>query len=673
MYKTKLSIAALAIVMFTITACDKQTPPAENAKNTSPAVTEPVTTDSGASAATKKANLAVQEYLPFSETLDLENAKRGFIATLDEGEIKKPDGTVVYDMKQFRFLNEDTPETANPSLWRQSQMNAMDGLFKVVDGIYQVRAFDLANISFIRGKNGWIVVDPLTANETAIAAYDLLQKHVEKAPITAVIITHSHADHFGGVKGLVSEEQVSKGEVQVIAPEHFFIESVNENLMAGNQMSRRASYMYGNLLSKSPLGTLGSGLGTTTAAGTFTILKPSIEIKEEKPQELTVDGVKMLFYYTPDAEAPSELMAYIPEHKALLQSEEINHTLHNLYTLRGAQVRNGLKWSKYIHNTIEWFGDDVEVSFGSHHWPTWGNKEIVSFWKKQRDVYRYIHDETLRLANHGYTLLEVGDMVKLPDSLAKFFAVRGYYGSVNHNAKAQYNLYFGYFTGNPADLYPLPPEAAGKKFVEYMGGADNILTKAQADYDKGEYRWVATALNYVVFADPNNSAAKELLAKTYDQMGYQAESGPWRNFYLSGAKELRDGVIKAATPNTSSPDIVRNLGLTTYLDYLAVRVNGPKAADKVLTFNVEMPDKKEKFVIYIENGVMNYTLNKHVEKPDATVILNRTVLDDINLGQTTIDQAITDGKAKIDGNADKFKEFLSLLDTFEFWFNIVTP
>jgi len=673
MYKTKLSIAALAIVMFTITACDKQTPPAENAKNTSPAVTEPVTTDSGASAATKKANLAVQEYLPFSETLDLENAKRGFIATLDEGEIKKPDGTVVYDMKQFRFLNEDTPETANPSLWRQSQMNAMDGLFKVVDGIYQVRAFDLANISFIRGKNGWIVVDPLTANETAIAAYDLLQKHVEKAPITAVIITHSHADHFGGVKGLVSEEQVSKGEVQVIAPEHFFIESVNENLMAGNQMSRRASYMYGNLLSKSPLGTLGSGLGTTTAAGTFTILKPSIEIKEEKPQELTVDGVKMLFYYTPDAEAPSELMAYIPEHKALLQSEEINHTLHNLYTLRGAQVRNGLKWSKYIHNTIEWFGDDVEVSFGSHHWPTWGNKEIVSFWKKQRDVYRYIHDETLRLANHGYTLLEVGDMVKLPDSLAKFFAVRGYYGSVNHNAKAQYNLYFGYFTGNPADLYPLPPEAAGKKFVEYMGGADNILTKAQADYDKGEYRWVATALNYVVFADPNNSAAKELLAKTYDQMGYQAESGPWRNFYLSGAKELRDGVIKAATPNTSSPDIVRNLGLTTYLDYLAVRVNGPKAADKVLTFNVEMPDKKEKFVIYIENGVMNYTLNKHVEKPDATVILNRTVLDDINLVQTTIDQAITDGKAKIDGNADKFKEFLSLLDTFEFWFNIVTP
>ena len=668
-YQPLLLLFALSLV----SACEQPSPKSEETSTTSPAASKSVKDESGASDATKKANQAVREYLPFSETLDLENAKRGFIATLDEGEITAADGSVVYDMKQFRFLQQDAPETANPSLWRQSQMNAMDGLFKVVDGIYQVRAFDLANITFIRGKKGWIVVDPLTANETAKAAYDLLQKHVEKAPVTAVIITHSHADHFGGVKGLVSEEQVKNGEVEVIAPEHFFIESVNENLMAGNQMSRRASYMYGNVLPKSTLGTLGSGLGTTTAAGTFTILKPSIEIKEEKPQELAVDGVKMLFYYTPDAEAPSELMAYIPEHKALLQSEEINHTLHNLYTLRGAQVRNGLKWSKYIHNTIEWFGDDVEVSFGSHHWPTWGNKEIVSFWKKQRDVYRYIHDETLRLANHGYTLLEVGDMVKLPDSLAKYFAVRGYYGSVNHNAKAQYNLYFGYFTGNPADLYPLPPEAAGKKFVEYMGGADNIIAKAQVDYNKGEYRWVATALNYVVFADPYNKPAKELLAKTYDQMGYQAESGPWRNFYLSGAKELRDGVKKAATPNTGSPDIVRNLGLTTYLDYLAVRVNGPKAAGKTMTFNVEMPDKKERFVIYIENGVMNYTLGKHVDKPDATITLNRTVLDDINLGQTTIDQAISDGKAKVDGDAPKFKEFLSLLDTFEFWFNIVTP
>ena len=626
-----------------------------------------------ASDTTKTFNREIRDYLPFSDKTDFENAKRGFIATIDEGEITDSAGNLVYDMKQFRFLKGDEPETANPSLWRQSQINAMDGLFKVTDGIYQVRGFDLANISFIRGKKGWIVVDPLTANETAKAAYELLQQSVEKAPVTAIIFTHSHADHFGGAKGLATQEQVDNGEIQVIAPEHFFIESVNENLMAGNQMSRRASYMYGNVLPKSAGGTLGSGLGTTTAAGTFTILEPNVDIKDFKPHELEVDGVKIQFYYTPGAEAPSELMAYFPEHKALLQSEEINHTLHNLYTLRGAQVRNGLKWSKYIHNTIEWFGDDVEVSFGSHHWPTWGNEEIVSYWKKQRDIYRYIHDEVLRLSNHGGTLLEVAEDIKLPDSLGQTFANRGYYGSVNHDAKAQYQLYFGFFTGNPADLHPLPPVAAGRKFVEYMGGADAVIKKAKTDYDKGEYRWVATALNNVIFADPENKAAKELLAKAYEQMGYQAESGPWRNFYLSGAKELRDGVVKAATPNTGSPDIVRNLSLETYLDYLAVRLNHPKAAGKVMTFNVVMPDKNEKFVLYIENGGMNYTLGKQVDNADATITMDRAVLDDINLGQITIDQAITDGKVKLDGNAAQFGEFLAMLDTFEFWFNIVTP
>ena len=626
-----------------------------------------------ASDATKKANQALLDYLPFEDRSDIENANRGFIATLDSGAIKGAEGNVVYDMKQFEFLKGDAPDTANPSLWRQSILNAKAGLFEVSKGIYQIRAFDLANMSFIRGKTGWIVVDPLTANETANAGFELLKKHVEDLPITAVIFTHSHADHFGGVKGLITQEQVDSGEVQVIASHDFFIESVNENLMAGNHMGRRASYMYGNLLPKSPEGTLGSGLGTTTGAGTFTILKPTIEISET-PTDLTVDGIKMVFMYTPHAEAPSELMFYIPEMKAMCQAEEINHTLHNLLTLRGAQVRNGLLWSKYIHQTIELFGSEVEVSFGSHHWPTWGNDAIVDFWKKQRDLYRYIHDEVLRLANHGSTLLEVGDEVKLPDSLARTFANRGYYGTVNHNAKAQYQMYFGYFTGNPADLHPLPPAEAGKKFIEYMGGADAVIEKAQKDFDKGEYRWVATALNYVVFADAENKKAKDLLADTYEQMGYQAESGPWRNFYLSGAKELRDGVVTAATPNTSSPDIVRNLGLETYLDYLAVRLNHPKAgAGKPITLNVILPDRNERFVIYIENGVMNYSLDKQEAKADATISLDRTVLDNINLGQTTIDQAITEGEAKIEGDSKKFGEFLSLLDKFEFWFNIATP
>jgi alkyl sulfatase BDS1-like metallo-beta-lactamase superfamily hydrolase len=625
-----------------------------------------------ASDATLSANQAVRDYLPFQDRTDFKNAERGFIATLDEGQITSELRGVIFDMQQFDFLEQGEPETVNPSLWRQSQMNAKHGLFKVTEGIYQVRGFDLANISFIRGETGWIVVDPLTTNETAIAAFELLQEHVDKAPVSAMIFTHSHVDHFGGAKGLVSQELVDSGKVPVIAPHDFFIESVNENLMAGNQMSRRASYMYGNLLPKSEDGTVGSGLGTTTAAGTVTILEPSI-IVDRTPQEVTVDGLKMVFMYTPDAEAPAELMFYIPAMKSLMQAEEINHTLHNLYTLRGAKVRDGLKWSKYIHDTIVRFGDDVEVSFGSHHWPTWGNEAIVDYWKKQRDLYRYIHDEVLRLANHGYTMLEIADLLELPDSLGKTFANRGYYGSVNHDAKAQYQLYFGFFSGNPADLNPLPPESAGRKFVEYMGGADAVLAKARADFDKGEYRWVAQALNYVVFADPENGQAREMLAKTYEQMGYQAESGPWRNFYLSGAKELRDGVVTAATPDTSSPDIVRNLGLETYLDYLAVRLNHPEAADEFITFNVVMPDAGERFTVYVENGVMNYTLDHQDLLADATVTLDRKVLDDINLGQTSLDQAITDGDVNIEGDAEQFGNFVAMLDTFDFWFNIVTP
>lgn len=627
-----------------------------------------------ASKTTLQENQKVKDHLPFDDNSDFENAKRGFIATLESGQIKGAKDNVVYDMKQFAFLDTDEyPETVNPSLWRQSRLNAMDGLYKVTDGVYQVRGFDLANISFIRGEKGWIVIDPLTANETAVAAYNILQEHVEKAPISAMIFTHSHIDHFGGVKGLITEEQAQNGEVQVIGPHGFFIEAVNENLMAGNQMARRASYMYGNVLPKSPEGTVGSGLGTTTAAGTVTILEPTTDISNSEPKEVVVDGVKMLFYYTPEAEAPAEMMFYIPKHKALMQAEELNHTLHNLYTLRGAKVRNGLKWSKYIHNTIENFGEDVEVSFGSHHWPTWGNENIVDYWKKQRDVYRYIHDEVLRLANHGSTLIEVAEEIELPASLTTTFANRGYYGSINHNAKAQYQLYFGFFTGNPADLHPLAPQEAGQKFVEYMGGAANVIKKAKVDFEKGEYRWVATALNNVVFADPENMDARNLLADTYEQLGFQAESGPWRNFYLSGAKELRDGVTEASTPETGSPDVIRNLGLETYLDYLAVRLNGPKAADKKMTFNIIMPDKKESFVIYVENGVMNYTLNKKDTAADTTVTMDRTVLDDINLGLITVDDAITGGKVTIEGDAAKFGDFLSLLDTFEFWFNIVTP
>jgi alkyl sulfatase BDS1-like metallo-beta-lactamase superfamily hydrolase len=381
----------------------------------------------------------------------------------------------------------------------------------------------------------------------------------------------------------------------------------------------------------------------------------------------------MVFLYTPGAEAPSELMFYIPSLKAMCQAEEINHTLHNLYTLRGAKVRSGLLWSKYIHETIERFGDDVQVSFGSHHWPTWGNNDSIDLWSAQRDVFRYIHDQTLRLANHGYNGIEIAEMITLPDSLQTVWANRGYYGTVSHNVRAQYQLYFGWFDGNPANLHALPPTDAAKKYVEYMGGAEAILSKARKDFDRGEYRWVAMAVNHVVFADPANKQARALLANAYTQMGYQAESGPWRNFYLSGAKELRDGVKEAATPDTASADVVNNLSLPTLLDYLAVRYNGEKAAELKGTINLNLSDTEDNIAIYLGNGVLNYTLDKQLDDADVTVTMARTTLNQINLGKTTMAKAIEGGEVNVIGDGELFKQFTDDLDTFEFWFNIVTP
>jgi len=632
-----------------------------------------------ASEQTKAANAALLDYLPFDDQRDFENAQRGFIATLDDTLITSEAGDPVFDIGLYGFIEGDAPDTANPSLWRQSQLNAFNGLFEVSEGIYQVRNFDLANVSFIRGETGWIVIDPLTANETAAAALKLLQDNVEDVPVSAVIFTHSHVDHFGGVKGIADPAALEDGSIEVIAPIEFFIESVNENLMAGNQMSRRAQYMYGNVLDKSATGTLGSGLGTTTAGGTVTIVEPSTEItantsEGEEPEVIDVDGVEMWFSYTPKAEAPAELMIWLPEQKALMQAEEINHTLHNLYTLRGAQVRNGLLWSKYIQDVIVSYGDEVEVSFGSHHWPTWGNAEIVEFWKGQRDTYRYIHDEVLRLANHGMTMLEVAEEVTLPDSLAQRFSNRGYYGSVNHNAKAQYQLYFGWFSGNPSELHELPPAAEGAKFVEYAGGAEAVIEKARADFEAGEYRWVATALNHVVFSDPENEEAKALLADTLTQMGYQAESGPWRNFYLSGAAELRNGIREVTAPDTASPDITRNLGLETYLDYLAVRLNGPKAAEAgTMSINLIMPDVDEQVAMVIENGVLNYAIGRQTEGADVDVTMDRAVLDQINLGEVSLEAAVSDGGVTLEGNGEVLGTFVSLLDTFDPLFAIVTP
>lgn len=620
---------------------------------------------------TRAANSAVLEALPFDDRTDFENANRGFIAALDTGAITNAEGRTVYDIAGMDFLNGEAPDTVNPSLWRQSQLNHIAGLFEVTEGIYQIRNFDLSVMSFIRGDTGWIVVDPLISTEPAAAGFDLLKREIADLPVSAVIFTHSHVDHFGGVKGIISAEEAAERDVPIIAPAGFYEESIGENLLAGNTMSRRASYMFGNLLPRNPEGNVGAGLGNGTSSGTITILKPTVDISET-PTGMTVDGVEMEFLFTPGAEAPAELMFWLPEYKAVMQAEEINHVLHNLYTLRGAQVRSGDLWAKYLHDVINRYGDEVEISFGSHHWPTWGRDEVVEFWEGQRDVYRYIHDETLRLANKGHTMLEIAEQIELPESLADNFANRGYYGTVSHNAKAQYQLYFGWFSGNPAELNELPPAEEGAKFVEYAGGAAAVIEKARADYEAGNYRWAATALNHVVFADGSNDEAKSLLADTYTQLGYQAESGPWRNFYLTGASELRNGVAGGIAPATGSPDIIRGLPIEKYLDYLAMRLKHPEAADLDMTLNFQLPDTGDRFVIEIGNGVMNYTIDDQADDADASVVLDRTTLDAVNLQQTTFPEAMQAGKVQIEGDAQQLATFLGLLDSFDFWFDIVT-
>lgn len=629
-----------------------------------------------ASKTTKELHKMIRDYLPFDDKTDFERADKGFIATREDPIIKNEDGTEAMNLDAFNFVSGEAPSTVNPSLWRQSELNSKHGLYKVMDGIYQVRGFDLANVTFIESSSGWIVVDPLTTNATAKAALDLVTKHLGDKPIKAVLITHSHIDHFGGIKGMISEQDVDNGKVEIIAPEGFYESSINENVIAGNGMIRRATYMYGSLLSTDSIGMVGNGLGQKVGSGQYGILPPTTVI-HETGQKLTIDGVEIIFQYTPEAEAPAEFMFYLPQFKAFCQAEEINHTLHNLYTLRGAQVRNGLKWSKYIDQTIQLFGSNVDVSFGSHHWPTWGSEDVLELWSKQRDLYKYIHDQTLYLANNGYTMNEIADMVKLPESLDKFFANRGYYGTVSHNAKAQYQLYYGWFDGNPANLNALPPAEESMHYVEYMGGSAAIIEKVKIDIDKGHLRWAATALNHVVFAEPNNQTARELLAEVYTLMGYGAESGPWRNFYLTGASELRSGIkaelLKKSSMSTST-DILTNMSLEMFYDYMAVRLDRSKTANKNLIFNLVFPDIGESISLYLENDVLHNRPGVVSERANATITMNKSTFNDIITKKSTGLKKMLAGEIKIEGSKSDYSDFQNMTEQpFNLLFNIIEP
>jgi alkyl sulfatase BDS1-like metallo-beta-lactamase superfamily hydrolase len=626
-----------------------------------------------ATEATKAANAELLKFLPFDDTTDFTNAKRGLIAPLPTELIKGASGSTIWDPQRYSFIKEgaEAPATVNPSLWRQSQLINMSGLFEVTDGIYQIRNLDLSNMTIIEGKDGITIVDPLVSAETAKVGLDLYRKHRGDKPVKAVIYTHSHVDHYGGVRGVVDEADVKSGKVKIYAPEGFLEAAVAENVMAGTAMSRRASYMYGNLLKPDPKGQVGAGLGTTTSAGTVTLIPPT-DIITKTGQKETIDGLTYEFMMAPGSEAPSEMLWFIEEKKAISAAEDATHTLHNTYSLRGAKIREPLPWSKYLNEALVMWGDKAEVIFAQHHWPTWGNDNVVELLQKQRDLYRFINDQTLRSVNQGKTMREIAEEFKLPDSLSKFWANRGYYGSVYHDVAATYVLYLGWFDGNPSTLHELPPVEASKKYVEFMGGPDVVLEKAKKAYDQGDYRWVAQVANHVVFADPNNQAAKDLVADALEQQGYQAESGPWRNFYLTGAKELREGVQKLPTPNTASPDTVRAMSLALFFDYLGVRLNTEKAGDAKMTLNFDFgPDGK--YLVQLENGVLNNTADKQASDADATVTLTRDSLNSIALGETTLDKATADGTVKVAGDAAKLTQLVGMLDNFEFWFNIVTP
>jgi alkyl sulfatase BDS1-like metallo-beta-lactamase superfamily hydrolase len=624
---------------------------------------------------TRQLNRAMRDDPTFDwgDRADWESSQRGFIARLEDPVITNAAGTPVWDLRPYAFLREETaPATVNPSLWRQARLNMVRGLFQVTDRIFQVRGHDLSVMSVIQGDTGYILVDPLICAETAKASLDLVRENLGDRPVVAVIYTHSHIDHWGGVKGVVSEADVQAGKVKIIAPDGFMKAAISENVMAGTVMGRRASYMYGSLLPKDARGQVDAGLGKATASGTVTLIPPTDTITETGTK-MTVDGVEIVFQNAPGTEAPAEMHFYFPQLKALCMAENCTHNLHNLYTLRGAEVRDAQAWAHYVNEAIELFGDKTDVIFASHHWPTWGRERCLEFMQKQRDMYKYLHDETLRLANQGYTMTEVAEMIELPRALAKEWYNRGYYGTVSHDVKAIFQKYLGWFDGNPANLHVLPPVEASKRYVDFMGGADAVLARAREYHQKGDYRWVAQVVSHVVFADPDNAEARRLEAEALEQLGYQAESGPWRNFYLTGAMELRDGVVKKAALSSGSPDAIKAMTLEMFFDYMAVRLNGPRAEGKIISVNVKFADIDRTYLLRVANSVLNYFPEKQEERADVTLSLTRATWDEVMVGVAKLPSLVASGQVKLEGNPEKLRELFSLLDSFDFWFNIVTP
>src|SRR5262245_31349608 len=607
--------------------------------------------------------------LPWDDAQDFEDVERGFVARSDERQVKAADGRVVWDLDAYAFLDGPAPETVNPSLWRQGQLLTRDGLFEVVPGIYQLRGFDLSVMSVIEGDDGVIVIDPLISKETAAAAFALYRRERGDRPIRAVIYTHSHIDHFGGVKGIVSQDDVEAGKVSIIAPEGFMEHAVSENVFAGTAMARRAGYMYGAALDKGPTGQVGAGLGQTTSTGEPTLIPPTVDITTTG-QELTVAGIRIVFQVTPGTEAPAEMNFYFPDHRALCAAENTSHTLHNILTLRGAVVRDAHDWARYLTETIGLWGDDLEVVFASHHWPTWGRERAVEFLATQRDMYLYLHDQTLRLINQGYVGSEIAEQLEMPPALGAAWHPHGYYGSVSHNVKAIYQRYLGWYEGNPARLWRHPPEAAASRYVEAMGGADAAVAVAQKAYNDGDYRWAVELLDHVLFADDSHAAARALQAGAMEQLAYGAENGTWRNAYLAGAAELRHGSF--GTPTTVGPDLLGALTVTQVFDSVAIRIDGPRAWDEHLTLSWVISDTGATYVTELRNGALNQR-QVDVPAPGPCFTLTRAALIGLVTGTLDAARAVADGTLTIAGDPTGLQRLVSLIAPVDPNFAIVTP